>query len=346
MIAAAFAGLLAGSVTVVQAAGVRRAATWRAPARLADTGLYSDFASRTIDPRNVHYSPQYPLWSDGARKNRWIFIPPGKAIDASDPDVWKFPVGTRIWKEFAWSRRVETRYLERTREGWHYAAYQWRDDERDAVLASDAGALTTYEVARGKHHAIPSVADCKNCHRGGRAEILGFSALQLSPDRDPLAPNREELRPDMATLATFVKRGLVRGLPRDLAEHPPRIEAPTPRGRAALGYMHANCGMCHDTVGPLASLGVDLHQSLRRGARSGNEVIADLVDHPTQFQLASAPAGKSVWIHPGSAASSAVPVRMASRSAIVQMPPLGTAVPDEEALKLVREWISQDLRSR
>jgi hypothetical protein len=36
------------------------------PPGLRETGLYSDFGSRTINPRNLSYSPQYPLWSDGA----------------------------------------------------------------------------------------------------------------------------------------------------------------------------------------------------------------------------------------------------------------------------------------
>jgi hypothetical protein len=336
---------LAATVTAGQAASAGpRASGWHAPARLADTGLYSDFESRAIDPRNLRYSPQYPLWSDGARKTRWIHLPPNAVIDASDPEVWKFPVGTKIWKEFAWERRVETRYLERTRQGWMYAAYQWRDDESDAVLASDSGALTTHEVAPGRPHAIPSVADCKNCHRGGRAEILGFSALQLSPDRDPLAPHREPLESDMVTLTSLVERRLVRGLPRDLVERSPRIEAATPRGRAAMGYLHANCGNCHDSEGPLSSLGVALRHSLRARA-PGDEPAAAAIEHPSRFKASRAPGAKSVWIEPGSPDSSALVVRMASRSPIAQMPPLGTQQVDAEALRLVREWIEQDLRS-
>src|SRR5512136_3067556 len=61
------------------------------PDDLQSTGLYSDFSHKTIDPRNLSYSPQYPLWSDGAVKRRWIYLPPGTAIDASDPDIWLFP---------------------------------------------------------------------------------------------------------------------------------------------------------------------------------------------------------------------------------------------------------------
>ena len=44
-----------------------------------------------IDPRNLAFSPQYPLWSDGAHKRRWISSAAGTAIDASRPDAWEFP---------------------------------------------------------------------------------------------------------------------------------------------------------------------------------------------------------------------------------------------------------------
>ena len=66
-----------------------------APSRLSQTGLYDK--SGEIDPRNLPFVPQYPLWSDGAEKSRWIQLPEGARIDVSDIDVWRFPAGTRFW---------------------------------------------------------------------------------------------------------------------------------------------------------------------------------------------------------------------------------------------------------
>lgn len=343
-LALAVACVAAATVTAQAAVGRRGSPPAPSPPRrLADTGLYSDFASRTVDPRNLHFTPQYPLWSDGARKERWIYLPPGTAIDARDPDAWRFPVGTKLWKEFSWTRRVETRLLERTRQGWVYATYLWTDDERDAVLAPATGVASGHEVAPGRPHRLPAVADCVNCHRGGRAEVLGFSALQLSSDRDPLAPSAERPRPDDPTLDTLVRRGLLRGLPPDIAATPPRIPAATPRGRAAMGYLHANCSICHDSVGPLRSLGVSLRHSLRARAER-DEPAAAAEGHPTRYRVPGAAAGRSVWIDPGSPSSSAVVDRMASRNPIAQMPPLATVLVDEEAVALVRRWIEEDLR--
>lgn len=335
--AVVIASLAAASPSSAATGGARRV-----PQRLADTGLYSDFVSRSVDPRNLHYSPQYPLWSDGAAKERWIYLPPGTTIDARNPEHWVFPVGTKLWKQFAWSRPVETRYLERTRRGWVYAVYVWAEDGSDAVLAPEAGVTSSQEVAPGRRHAIPSLADCLNCHRGGRAEVLGFSALQLSPDRDPLAPHAEPVRDGDVNLATLVQRGRVRGLPREVLDPPPRIVASTPRGRAAKGYLHANCGGCHDSRGPLASIGVSLRHSLRAHEERLQPATA-AVGHPTTFALPGASTRESVWLAPGAPSSSAVVHRMQSRNPAVQMPPLATKVVDEEAVRLVTEWIEHDL---
>lgn len=329
---------LAGAAIGSAATGPRGA-----PPRLAETGLYSDFASRTVAPGNLHYSPQYPLWTDGATKNRWIRLPPGTAIDAREPDRWVFPVGTRIWKEFAWSRPVETRYLEKTRRGWIYAAYVWSEDGSDAALAPEGGVRSTQEVAPGRLHRIPSVSDCRSCHEGGRAHVLGFGALQLSSDRDPLAPNAESLRPGDATLETLVRRGLVRGLPRRLVERPPRVAADTPRGRAAMGYLHANCSICHDSAGPMRGLGVSLRHALDARAQADEPAVAG-IGHATRYAIPGAPPDRSVWIDPGSPATSAVFARMVSRSPVAQMPPLGTQVVDAQAVAVLRGWIEEDLR--
>src|SRR5688500_6556239 len=59
------------------------------PAKLSRTGLYLP-GTTVVDPRNRLFVPQYPLWSDGASKRRWIRLPEGGAIDASDPDYWRF----------------------------------------------------------------------------------------------------------------------------------------------------------------------------------------------------------------------------------------------------------------
>ena len=65
------------------------------PQRLSETGLYVPDSLR-VRGDNIAFAPQYPLWSDGTSKRRWIYLPPGAAIAASKVDAWEFPVGTRL----------------------------------------------------------------------------------------------------------------------------------------------------------------------------------------------------------------------------------------------------------
>jgi hypothetical protein len=312
-----------------------------APARLSETGLYSDAASGALAPGVLAYEPQYPLWTDGARKQRWIRLPAGTSIDAADPDVWSFPAGTRLWKEFAFERRVETRMLERRADGgWNYATYVWSADGSDAALAPERGLRGACESAPGVRFDVPGRSDCRACHEGGPNRVLGFSALQLSSDRDPLAPHAQTPPPGAVDLAALVGRGLVRNLPADLAARPPRIVAATPRERAALGYLHANCGGCHASGGALANLGLALDYRLARRAGSPS-ALQSALDVPSRFHLPGA--GEQPRLAPGDPGASVLLARMASRNPLVQMPPLGTRAADVQALQLVAAWIREDL---
>src|SRR5918993_2748471 len=177
------------------------------PQRLSETGLYVADSLR-VRGDNIAFAPQYPLWSDGTSKRRWIYLPPGEAIDASRVDAWEFPVGTRLWKEFAYDRRVETRYIERLADGsWRFAAYVWNKEGTDAVLAAEDGAVVPVSAAPGGRYVVPSRSDCLACHEGPSVPVLGFSALQLSTDRDPLAPHAEPARTDHANFSNLVASG-------------------------------------------------------------------------------------------------------------------------------------------
>ncbi len=309
-----------------------------AAATLAETGLYADPATKLLAAGVEPFSPQYPLWSDGATKRRWILLPAGTAIDASDPEAWVFPVGTRIWKEFAFNRRIETRYMERTASGeWLYATYRWDEAETEARLAPVRGVKRAAESRPGVPYALPSVADCRACHESGASAVLGFSALQLSSDRDPLAPHATPPEPGSLDLDGLLRRGLVVGLPPTIAAHAPRVRAATATARAALGYLHGNCAHCHNSRSPIANLGLFLDVKLDGTCGA----LTSAVGHESQYR----PTGTAIdsRIVPGNPAASLLISRLASRDASRQMPPLGTRLVDEEALALLTRWIADEL---
>lgn len=312
----------------------------RLPLLLSQTGLYD--RSGSLDSRNQVYVPQYPLWSDGSAKSRWIRLPEGSTIDVSDVDAWRFPVGTRLWKEFAWDgRKVETRMLWRVEEEWLFAAYVWTEDQTDAHLAPPAGIRDVHELAPGKKHSIPGLADCHSCHRSSPAIVLGFGALQLSDDRDPLAPHAEPLPPGALTLASLVQADLLVPPRPELALDPPRIRETSATARAAVGYLAANCGGCHNPVGPIAHLGLNLFHDVGALPGAPEPVRATAIDRSGRFVVPGVSADDSRLVAPGVPERSAILHRMASRRPSSQMPPLGSVLADEEALGLIRRWIEE-----
>jgi len=195
------------------------------PERLHDTGLFA--------PGVIAFTPRHALWSDGAEKRRWIWLPPGRAIDARDPDAWRFPRGTRLWKEFAHGSRVETRHMVLGNDGqWRFASYVWAADGQSATLVPPGGLTVPVEAAPGGRYAIPSRSDCLTCHDGAPSPVLGISALQLGPE-----------------LPDWIRRGLVRNAPAAWRVAPPQMTGRNAVERAARGYLHANCGHCHHANG-------------------------------------------------------------------------------------------------
>ena len=328
------------------AAAARKVGRQRsAPQTLSETGLYSNFEKREVAARNLEYSPQYPLWTDGAEKRRWFSLPPSTSIDGANPDAWVFPVGTRFWKEFSFQgRRIETRFLERQANGaWLYATYAWSEDEREAVLVSGDRAKPGYELGGGRWHLIPSVAECKICHQGQRTEVLGFSALQLSPDRDAGALHAEPLPAPGVDLNYLVKNKLLKRFPKARLETPPRIAAATATERAALGYLHGNCGHCHNGEGSLKNLEFSLRHALTQGPSAVEQSIHTAVGRPIKARASGQTQDAVLRIEPGNAERSVLIQRMRSRYAALQMPPLGTVVPDEKAVELVSRRIADGL---
>lgn len=313
------------------------------PARLSETGLWSDPATRAVAPGILTWAPQYPLWSDGAAKRRWIRLPEGASIDASDPDAWQFPIGTRLWKEFAFGRPVETRMIERLPDGtWRFLAYAWDADGRDATLVPAEGIRGAHEIRPGLFHDIPGRLDCLACHGDRTSPVLGFSALQLSSDRDPLAPHAETPPEGAADLRALLASGAVRGFPTAAVGDAPRIEAATPRARAAMGYLHANCGSCHGANAGLSSLGMSFEWSV---ASRESRALGTTVGVEARFRFpAGAEPAATERVVPGDPARSVLARRMGSRFPASQMPPLGTHAVDPEGLALVTAWIREDLR--
>jgi hypothetical protein len=293
------------------------------PSRLSETGLFADPARHELAANVRAYRPRYELWSDGATKRRWLELPEGQVIDTSDMDSWRFPAGTKLWKEFSvGGTRVETRLLEKVgpaEDDWSAAAYVWLPDGSDAVI-TPAG----LKNALGTAHDVPAAAECFGCHGGRASRVLGVSAIQLADDGAP-----DERDPDEQDLDALAREGKLSDLPaRDF----------TPPGdataREALGFLHANCSHCHNQRRPA-----------RDGARCFEpEKPFDLSLYTTQLSAVVDTAAYRTTLDgiliPGDPEHSELYRRAESGSIFLRrMPPLATKVPDADALDALRAWI-------
>ena len=307
------------------------------PLDLACTGLYSDWATKTVAAGNQPYEPGYILWADGALKQRWIALPPGQKIDTSSMDTWTFPVNTRIWKEFSLvlpdggaPTRIETRLLWKQGPGsWYRTTYRWSADGQTSATELRDGetnvAGTTYEV--------PSSFLCDDCHNGRPDGVLGFEAVALA---SPAATG--------LTMAQLVSQNLVTTPPTGSLAVPGDTTT-----QATLGWLHMNCGVaCHNDTGGLAS---DTGFLMRLNAASLSSVqTTDTYttgwNVPAQtFQIPDA--GTTYRFHACDVPSSAAYYRADQRTGVngipmgVQMPPYVTHMVDDADMATLAAWINE-----
>jgi hypothetical protein len=308
--------------------------TGELPTDVFCTGLYADHEP-SKHANDVHpYTPGVTLWSDGAEKQRYLFLPEGTQIDTSDMDTWKFPVGTKAWKEFRFGGKlVETRLFWKTDAmNWASGTYIWDAANTSATLDTS---LKPTLLSTG--YEIPTAKDCGKCHHGGADKLLGVEAVALSL---PTAVG--------VTLDSLVKSNA-------LSNPPPMTTAALPedatrKAGAALGYLHANCGMpCHSTRG----LGEETKLVLRiragellpvggsaptgTNAHTTDSYMATVSQQPTTASVAQKFPGANritaghhdqslVWLLP-------------DRRDPYQMPPLVTHVVDDAGTQKIADWI-------
>jgi len=296
------------------------------PEELSETGLYADIASKTVHSAMRSFTPRFQLWSDEAHKQRWIYIPECDTVDTSDMNNWVFPVGTRMFKEFAIDgRRIETRIIERIGSGprdYAFASYQWNADETEATKVSSDGIPN----ASSTTHDIPSKAMCLQCHGshsvgGGRpSRGLGFSAIQLAHDDSGVS------------LDTLASEGAISTAPDTMPSIPGTAE-----DQAALGYLHANCGNCHNSTNDrVPQITLDLWLDVGLTNVEDTAAWKTAVDQPTELFKDQHIAGRIV---PGSPSASALLYRMGIRGNNGQMPPIASKQVDTAAMEDVAAWI-------
>lgn len=312
-----------------------------APEKISELGLYSEIETKTLSPVVQMFEPRFKLWSDGAVKKRWLYLPEcGAPIDTSNMDEWDFPIGTYAFKEFVVDGvLVETRVIHRNgpaETDWLYATYVWNDEKTEAELDNDGRFVP--RAGNSAPYTVPSVAggDCVRCHGpnlkeaeaprfGLPSRILGANAVDLSHSGPGL------------TMESLSAGG-------HLSDAPlmPFVMPGTTIEQDAVGYLHANCGYCHNDTAQGQELDTDYFLRLKSTDRTLDEMGAYItaVNQPVTLSYHGQGGPPcSHRIHGGDVAMSCIHERMGLRS-VLQMPPLATNISDPDGLQKIVDWIA------
>ncbi len=297
------------------------------PSTLECADLYADFASKTVAPNAKPYAPAVPLWSDGATKERWIELPPGQTIDATNPNEWVFPIGTKLFKQFSYEgKRVETRMFQKTAANfWVHATYAWNADETATQISFGA---TVPVDSDGGTWVIPTPDDCDLCHRGRLDRILGFEQVSLGLEGAT-----------GLTLLQLVVQGLVTPAPTQvnlrIGDDGTGLDAP------ALSWLHINCGVtCHNINEGSDGYGAKMFLRLDPTLLDGSPVTPtwDPLQTTVNVPCVSGSIAGLPRIVPGNPAASVI-VQLTSERGTLQMPPVASRVVDTADVATVVAWI-------
>ncbi len=298
------------------------------PARLSDFAFFTQ-ARFQMPNAGVHpYALNTPLWSDGAEKLRFIYLPEGTQLAADGEGLLKFPVGAAIIKTFAFGegegedrRLIETRVLLHRADGWVALPYRWNAEQTDAVLALTGGRVDlTTPAGEAISYAIPNKNQCKSCHsKDGQVIPIGPKARNLSAE----------------WLGAMVKQGALDKVPAGGGTLPSwrARKASDPAAPLARAYLDVNCAHCHQPGGGASNSGLDLRweqadphafgimkRPVAAGRGAGNMDFAIVPGHPEQ----------SILLY-----------RMDSAEPGIAMPELGKSSVDHEGVAAVRRWIAE-----
>jgi len=296
------------------------------PGKLSATGCVDPQDPKKPGSALIPFGVNSPLWADGATKNRWMALPPGKQIHIEADGHWEFPIGTVLMKEFSVDgKRVETRFLVRHNEdgGWAGYTYAWDDAETDATLLPSN---ETRALPNGKSWYYPSRSECVTCHNATAGRTLGTWTGQLNGDF--LYPTNR-ISNQMVTLDHLGMFDAPLPAPVANLDRFPDPAGDAPIEDRARSYLQANCSFCHR---PNSGGGgaMDLRFSTSFNASGVCNALPANGDQ-------GVPGAKV--LAPGDPAHSLLSVRPHALDAR-RMPPVATRVVDSDGTAVIDQWIT------
>ncbi len=287
----------------------------------------------------IPFKPTSELFSDYARKQRFIWLPVGTtATYTNDNDILQLPVGASLVKNFFYDnaqpsgqrRIIETRLMIRKSSGWIFATYVWNDAQTEAFLDMNGSTTSvTWTDNSGEHsinYGIPSENNCIACHAFADENLpIGIKPRNLNSDY----PYEDGAMNQLSKLSAM---GYLQNLPSAITSIVNYNDTAQPLDLRVRSYFDINCAHCH---------------------REGGS--ADYTNPRFLFELTTDPANMGVCVgaqlsppgishgqivRPGNIGQSVLYYTMNTNDSNFRMPRLGRTVVHTEGVALIEEWIN------
>jgi len=324
------------------------------PRRLSDTGLFTSAKDQSPSPGVISYSINARHWADHTTSERWMAVPGSEPVQVDKSLRWQFPNGAVLAKTVSIemthgdpssSRRLETQILHREDGAWHPYTYLWNDDQTDAELVPSAGVTRSLRIndatapdgIREQSYRVASRGECQMCHNPW-AELktsgLGIqSASPLAVSIDQLNKNQSPATSGENQLAALQRLGWINGnVPQSPAESP-RLANPydanADLSERVRSYLHVNCAHCHQPHAGGSAL-----IELASDVKLEDAKILDAKPGQGAFGISHARI-----VAPHDPEGSVLFYRIA-KVGNGRMPRIGSNEVDEQAVAMMREWIT------
>jgi len=308
------------------------------PKLLSETGIFRDpISNLEVNPGIIEYTVNTALWSDNAKKRRWLSIPGlTDTIDFTSSGSWVFPTGTIMVKHFEMQlaeanqnslHKLETRILLKQQNGWKGFTYKWRDDESDADLldglhTEDLTIVDYTGTARSQSYSYPSPANCMACHTQLGGPILGVRTKQLNTTFNDT--NQLTQLSDMGYFSQTLES------PENYGEFYALDHIASTTSQQSRSYLDVHCANCH-RPGGTAPVKLDL-----RFETLDSEMNA--IGLAPQAGDLGAPNAELISV--SSKEESVLWLRLNSTDNH-RMPPVGSNVIDADAIAIIGQWIDE-----
>lgn len=286
----------------------------------------------------IPYELNSSLFSDYAKKKRFVWLPKGTKADFNDDfKPLNFPVGSMLIKNFYYenvapnnsTKLIETRLMYLTETGWKFAEYVWNDDQTEAYY-DDSGSFTSIAwsadgAEKTVNYRIPSKTECFTCHNSYGTPL-------------PIGPKPQNLNKTITTgsglknqLQFLQEEGILEAY--DTSAISSTVDWQDESESLELrvrSYLDINCAHCHSNQSYCD------YRPVRFAFNENNQ--------PKNLGVCVEPdvplAPFEDIVTPGESAKSMLLFRMSTQEQQYRMPLLGRTLQHAEGVALIETWIN------